>query len=356
MSRPKKAKVDYFPHMVNHGKTIYAIESKYGNDGYAVWFKLLELLGNTEGHYINCNDKAAWMYLYSYVRLDEDKCMEIISQLSILGAIDKELWKKGIIWSENFINGLSDLYSRRKVKLPSKDDIGKKYNDVDEENYKLKTWCRAVTHRALKSGELEKQPCLICENLEVQAHHLDYTNPLDIEWLCMQHHAEKHVNVDINPTERGKCRHLSDSHPQYVNINPHSIVKDSIVKKSKEEKKKKKKSKEAKKKNLFEEFWKIYPPRNGKKLEKSETLERFINLKEEDIELCLQATKNYADSELVKRGMGIKDPKRFILDGKGKEFWREWIEPEQITKPGTKAIAEPQPRKAVDILRERGEL
>ena len=49
MSRPRKAVVDYFPHYVNHGKTLFILEQKYGNDGYAFWFKLLEMLGGSDG-------------------------------------------------------------------------------------------------------------------------------------------------------------------------------------------------------------------------------------------------------------------------------------------------------------------
>jgi len=84
---------------------------------------------------------------------------------------------------------------------------------------------------------------------------------------------------------------------------------------------------------MFDEFWNIYPSRNGKKLERAETLKRFIALKNGDKELCLQAAKHYSESELVKQGFGIKDPKRFLRDGKGNEYWREWIDPEQ--KPET---------------------
>jgi hypothetical protein len=29
----------------NHGRKMYIIEEKFGNDGYATWFKLLEQLG-----------------------------------------------------------------------------------------------------------------------------------------------------------------------------------------------------------------------------------------------------------------------------------------------------------------------
>lgn len=81
---------------------------------------------------------------------------------------------------------------------------------------------------------------------------------------------------------------------------------------------------------FFDEFWKTYPSRNGKKLGKGETLKKFFQLKETDLPLILQAARNYAASEDVKNGIGIRDPKRFLKDG----YWREWIEPAQ-GEPGS---------------------
>jgi hypothetical protein len=49
MARPTKQTVDYFPHDCHHGQTIYILEKRFGNDGYAFWFNLLELLGSSEG-------------------------------------------------------------------------------------------------------------------------------------------------------------------------------------------------------------------------------------------------------------------------------------------------------------------
>lgn len=75
----------------------------------------------------------------------------------------------------------------------------------------------------------------------------------------------------------------------------------------------------------FDTFWDIYPSRNGKKLYKQNTQDYFLKIKPSDISLVIQATKNYASSEMIKKGIGIKDPIRFLK----KEVWREWIEPEQ---------------------------
>lgn len=63
MARPKKQTVDYFPHSCVHKKTMFILEQKYGNDGYAFWFKLLEMLGSTEGHFLSLKNGMEWEFL-----------------------------------------------------------------------------------------------------------------------------------------------------------------------------------------------------------------------------------------------------------------------------------------------------
>jgi hypothetical protein len=82
---------------------------------------------------------------------------------------------------------------------------------------------------------------------------------------------------------------------------------------------------------FFKEFWDIAPERNGKKLGKGEAEIKFNKLKEEDLPLILQSIKNYAISKNVKQGIGIKDPHRFISCKDNPEYWKEWIEGENIT-------------------------
>lgn len=123
MSRPHKATVDYFPHYVNHGKTMFTIESKFGNDGYAFWFKLLEILGNTEQHYINCNDIESWEFLLAKTHVNENIANEILTLCSKLNAIDAELWNMKIIRSDNFIENLDSVYKRREVNILNNSEI-----------------------------------------------------------------------------------------------------------------------------------------------------------------------------------------------------------------------------------------
>ena len=121
MARPKKQVVDYFPHMCNHKKTIYILEQKYGNNGYAFWFKLLEMLGNTEGHFLNLNDATTWEFLQAKTHIEESLCTEILDLLSKLEAIDSELWEEEkIVWSQNFVDGITDAYKNRRVEIPVK--------------------------------------------------------------------------------------------------------------------------------------------------------------------------------------------------------------------------------------------
>jgi hypothetical protein len=120
MGRPKKQTVDYFPHVCRHGRTMAIIEQKFGNDGYAFWFKLLELLGDTEGHFLDCRNAITWEYLQSKTRLEEDYCNAILDLLAKLEAIDPELWSQRIIWSENFLKNIATVYQNRRVEIPSR--------------------------------------------------------------------------------------------------------------------------------------------------------------------------------------------------------------------------------------------
>jgi hypothetical protein len=57
---------------------------------------------------------------------------------------------------------------------------------------KEKNKYRQITNAAIRSGLLVRQPCAICGQKKVHAHHLNYKKPLDIVWLCMKHHMECH--------------------------------------------------------------------------------------------------------------------------------------------------------------------
>ena len=132
MGRPIKDSVEYFPHYVNQGKTIFILEQKYGNDGYSFWFKVLELLASAEGHVYDCNNEADWLYLQAKTHLSEDISSSILDTLCNAGAIDKELWAERKIWSQNLVNNLQPVYANRRRTLPLKPVITCRNNTAGE--------------------------------------------------------------------------------------------------------------------------------------------------------------------------------------------------------------------------------
>lgn len=113
MARPERNTVDYFPHLIGDGKKIFSIENKYGNDGYATWFKILEKLAITDHHYLDLNSEEEIMYMAAKCRVDEDRLIAIINDLTRLKVFDKKLWELRIIWCPPFIDSIQDAYFRR---------------------------------------------------------------------------------------------------------------------------------------------------------------------------------------------------------------------------------------------------
>lgn len=112
--RPESNTVEYFPHYIGNGKKIFYIEKKYGNDGYATWFKILETLAQTDYHFLNLNADEDVFFLAAKCNVSDEKLIEIIDDLARVGAINKMLWKNRILWSEKFVESLKFAYTRRK--------------------------------------------------------------------------------------------------------------------------------------------------------------------------------------------------------------------------------------------------
>lgn len=58
-------------------------------------------------------------------------------------------------------------------------------------NNPLKYKARTAVGNALRDGRLTRRPCAGCgTSKRVQAHHHDYSKPLDVIWLCFRCHRE----------------------------------------------------------------------------------------------------------------------------------------------------------------------
>ena len=58
---------------------------------------------------------------------------------------------------------------------------------------------RARAHNAVgnavRDKKLFKQPCRDCGNGNVHGHHPNYSKPLDVIWLCPEHHRAEHART-----------------------------------------------------------------------------------------------------------------------------------------------------------------
>lgn len=56
----------------------------------------------------------------------------------------------------------------------------------------LKRKARQLVANAIRDGKLQRKPCSECGALNAEAHHHDYSKPLDVIWLCDTHHKAIH--------------------------------------------------------------------------------------------------------------------------------------------------------------------
>ena len=60
--------------------------------------------------------------------------------------------------------------------------------------YPEKEKARMILGQAIKVGYIERESCRDCDK-KGQAHHPDYSKPLDVIWLCPIHHAKEHKRL-----------------------------------------------------------------------------------------------------------------------------------------------------------------
>jgi len=58
--------------------------------------------------------------------------------------------------------------------------------------YPEKARARRLVRNAVLAGWMTKKPCAICDDANSEAHHVDYSKPYEVEWLCEFHHRAAH--------------------------------------------------------------------------------------------------------------------------------------------------------------------
>lgn len=83
-----------------------------------------------------------------------------------------------------------DAYERERSKRPERKAAAVLYQRERRPAHKRKA--NIATNNAIRDGRLTRQPCEVCGLAKSEAHHDDYTKPLDVRWLCRKHHLEHH--------------------------------------------------------------------------------------------------------------------------------------------------------------------
>lgn len=160
MGRPKKQTADYFPHFVGGSRrTLFVLEEEWKNDGYAFWFKLLEMLCESDGHYFDMSSTANKKYLCAYAKVSEETITKILDTLADLGNIDKELWeKREIVWCQQLVDNLKALYDKRTTPMPQKPGFGEftpETQPTEEKQAEIETPPKSPAEKPKKSPKDE---------------------------------------------------------------------------------------------------------------------------------------------------------------------------------------------------------
>ena len=54
-----------------------------------------------------------------------------------------------------------------------------------------------AVNNAVRDSRLIKKPCEECGAKKVEAHHANYSKPLEVLWLCNKHHRQQHVKKAV---------------------------------------------------------------------------------------------------------------------------------------------------------------
>jgi len=91
-------------------------------------------------------------------------------------------------------------YDRNRAKNINRKKANIAINKAWRQEDKRRTKCHNSVSRAIKSGELVRKNCEKCGNENSLAHHEDYDQPLNVNWLCQPCHKQRHKEIlKINP-------------------------------------------------------------------------------------------------------------------------------------------------------------
>ena len=70
-------------------------------------------------------------------------------------------------------------------------EVTKAWREEDKRRQKA----HSAVSQAIRSGRLQREPCVRCGEVKSLAHHEDYDKLLDVMWLCQPCHKQRHKEL-----------------------------------------------------------------------------------------------------------------------------------------------------------------
>lgn len=131
MARPLKEGLDYFPHDcdLSNDEKIEAIEAIYGNDGYAVYLKILERVYRAGGK-LNISAAETQQILSKKFNISSvDNFLKIVESMVNIGLWNKSCWKRSKTLTSNGVIKRSQIVVNKRIKM--KERYEKKVSDAE---------------------------------------------------------------------------------------------------------------------------------------------------------------------------------------------------------------------------------
>ena len=114
----------------------------------------------------------------------------------------KEYQKEYVQRNKEEIKAYRKQYVQR-----NKEEIKQYYKEYNKDYYRRnpeKQKARGILNSAVRRGKVHKPLyCSSCEgDKHLEAHHTDYSKPLEVLWLCKSCHVELHKRINKQPEEK----------------------------------------------------------------------------------------------------------------------------------------------------------
>jgi len=84
------------------------------------------------------------------------------------------------------------VYEKERFKRTERKEHILKYQQKRRKKFPEKARAWNAVSNAIRDGRLIRLPCQNCGDERSQAHHTNYSKPLDVEWLCFKCHRHVH--------------------------------------------------------------------------------------------------------------------------------------------------------------------